>query len=163
VEVVHLFSGNALGAVGAEGEIRLPPFVLKVLARRAAEGRILFGAHESAPCLTAFDAGYLPVIGDEIERLKRRDEEREASGHAGRARRAFGLTEEADVDAGGRVALPPFLRRKGRIGARALFVGAGGTVEIWDAELALASDDPALRELARYRLQEAEKEEEKWA
>jgi hypothetical protein len=36
-------------------------------------------------------------------------------------------------------------------------------VEIWDAELALASDDPALRELARYRLQEDEKEEGKWA
>lgn len=159
MEVVHLFSGNALTAVGAEGEIRLPPFVLKVLARRAAEGRILFGAHESAPCLTVFDPAYLPVIGDEIERLKRRDEAREGTGHAERARRAFGLTEEVDLDAGGRVALPPFLRRKGRIGARALFVGAGGTVEIWDAELALASDDPALRELAQYRLQEEEKEE----
>lgn len=159
MEVVHLFSGNALGMVGAEGEIRLPPFVLKVLARRAADGRILFGAHESAPCLTAFDAGYLPVIGDEIERLKRRDEVREATGHADRARRAFGLTEEAEVDAGGRVALPPFLRRKGRIGARALFVGTGGTVEIWDPELALTAEDPALRELAQFRLSGEEEKE----
>lgn len=160
MEVEHLFSGNALGAVGAGGEVRLPPFVLAVLARRGDARRIVFGPHESAPCLTAFDGGYLPALGSEIERLKLRDEARgeDHGQHALRARRAFGLSEEADVAADGDVALPGFLRRKGGIGARALFVGAGPTVEIWDAERARTADDPALRELAHYRLAQAQEE-----
>jgi MraZ protein len=158
VETEHPFSGSALGAVDAGGKLVLPPFVLAVLARRGAGHRILFGAHDSAPCLAAFDAGHLPAIGGELERLKRRGEAlgETAAPHAERARRAFGLSEEAEVDGNGRVALPPFLRRKGRIGTRALFVGVGPTVEIWDADVARGADDPALRELAEYRLAEEE-------
>jgi DNA-binding transcriptional regulator/RsmH inhibitor MraZ len=157
VEGEHLFSGNALGKVGADGAVRLPPFVLAVLARRGAAGRVLLGAHASAPCLTAFDAGRLAAVSRDLERLRRRDEEAgEESGlrHAARARRAFGLSETAEVAEDGRVALPAFLRARGAIGARALFVGTGAEVEIWDAELARAADDPALRALAEYRLAE---------
>ena len=159
MEGEHYFSGNALGTVGADGAVRLPPFVLAVLARRGAAGRILFGAHDSAPCLTAFDAGRLPALASDLERLKRRDEmgsDEAGDRHAIRARRAFGLNEAAEVGQDGRVALPPFLRARGGIGARALFVGTGAEVEIWDADAARAADDPALRALAEYRLAEEE-------
>jgi MraZ protein len=160
VEIEHPFSGSALGTVTAEGELLLPPFVLAVLARRGGAGRIVFGAHERAPCLAAFDTGHLPRLGDEIERLKRAGEARgeSAAAHESRARRAFGLSEEAAVDESGRVVLPPFLRRKGGIGGRALFVGVGPTVELWDAEAARAANDPELRALAQYRLGEEDEE-----
>jgi DNA-binding transcriptional regulator/RsmH inhibitor MraZ len=162
VEGEHLFSGNALGTVGADGAVRLPPFVLAVLARRGGGGRLLFGAHDSAPCLTAFDAGRLAAVADELDRLKRRDEmagDADGARHSARARRAFGLSEAAQVADDGRVALPPFLRARGGIGTRALFVGTGAEVEIWDAEAARAADDPALRALAEYRLAEQEERE----
>jgi DNA-binding transcriptional regulator/RsmH inhibitor MraZ len=158
VEGEHLFSGSALGRVGTAGDLRLPPFVLAVLARRGNGRRVVFGAHESAPCLTAFDRAHLRALGGEIERLRQRDE---ASGgdparHAARARRAFGFSEEAEVTEDGKVALPPFLRARSGMGRWALFVGAGPEVEIWDAARALASDDPALRALAQFRLAEVE-------
>jgi hypothetical protein len=44
------------------------------------------------------------------------------------------------------------VRRMGRIEGLALFVGTGGAFEIWNPELAAASGDPALAELARWRL-----------
>jgi DNA-binding transcriptional regulator/RsmH inhibitor MraZ len=159
VEGEHLFSGNALRKVGADGAVRLPPFVLAVLTRRGGGGRVHFGAHPSAPCLTVFDSTRLEGLAGELDRLRRRDEEAgEADGarHASRARRAFGLSEAAPVGDDGRVALPPFLRTRGGIGARALFVGTGAEVEIWDAEAARAADDPLLRALAEYRLAEQE-------
>lgn len=162
MEIEHLFSGNALGEVSAGGELRLPPFVLKVLERRSCGRRIVFGAHESAPCLTLFDPAYLPAVAGDLERRKLRDEAAgmDRAQHSERARRAFGFAEEADVDAGGKVALPPLLRRKGSIGARALFVGTGGAIEIWDPAVAREAGGPALREIAEYRLGIGTDEEE---
>ena len=46
------------------------------------------------------------------------------------------------------------MRRKGRIEDLALFVGVGGTFEIWNPRLALESGGADLRELATYRLEE---------
>jgi MraZ protein len=46
------------------------------------------------------------------------------------------------------------MRRKGRIEDQALFVGVGGTFEIWNPKLALESGDTDLRELAAFRLEE---------
>jgi len=161
VESEHLFSGSALGRVGTDGAVRLPPFVLAVLARRGADRRVWFGAHDSAPCLTAFDAGRFVAVASDLERLRRRDEEAGEPNetHAARARRAFGLSEKAEIAEDGRVALPPFLRARGGIGSHALFVGTGREVEIWDAQAARAADDPALRDLAEYRLAQEEERE----
>jgi MraZ protein len=142
VEVGPLFGGSAIGAVGAGGRLRLPPFVLETLRRRSDGRRIVFGAHESDPCLSASEpAARAALLG-------------RASG-----RRLFGFSEEAEFDSAGRVTLPPILRWKGRIGERALFVGTGGAFEIWNPELALEAGEPALRELAQYRLGEMEQTE----
>jgi len=45
------------------------------------------------------------------------------------------------------------MRRKGRIEDLALFVGVGGTFEIWNPSLALESGDEDLRDLAAFRLE----------
>jgi transcriptional regulator MraZ len=142
VEVGPLFGGSAIGAVGAGGRLRLPPFVLATLRRRSDGRRIVFGAHESDPCLSACEpAGRAALLG--------RDG----------ARRLFGFSEEAEFDSAGRVALPPILLWKGRIGGRALFVGTGNMFEIWNPDLALETGEPVLRELAEYRLEELRKSE----
>src|SRR4051812_37900170 len=119
VEVGSFFGGNALAAVDAAGRVRLPLFVRETLARRSDSDRVVFGAHEQAPCLSAYDPGYRAALLD----------------HNG-SRRVFGFAEEAEIDSRGRVTLPPIMRWKGRIGALALFVGTGGAFEIWNPELA---------------------------
>lgn len=142
-----LFSGNALRTVDGEGRIALPPFVL-----RALRGRAVLSVHESDPCISGYDEGREAALFADIERRRLRDEADGigAAAHHCRSRRAFGTAEQASVDACGRLVLPPIVRRRARIGSLALFVGAGGSFEIWNPHVARASGDEALRELAEY-------------
>lgn len=150
----HLFGGSALQTVDGSGRVRLPGFIRTIVERRSDDRTIVLGPHDSDACLTAYDRGHKRMIFTETERLRLRDE---AAGgapvHHARARRAFGITEEAGFDEDGRVALPAMMRRLGRIEGLALFVGTGGDFEIWNPHLAAESGDRALSELARYRLE----------
>ena len=148
----HFFSGSALCAVDKAGRLTLPAFVRATLARRGADRELTIGAHESAPCLMAYDRSVLPMLHADLERRRIGAETEDAEAHNLRLRRAFGLAEHCEVDAGV-VTLPPLMRRRARIGALALVVGAGATFEIWDAETARASDDPDLAELAAFHLE----------
>ena len=147
----HFFSGSALCAVDKAGRLTLPAFVRATLARRGDARALLVGAHDSAPCLTAYDRSVLPLLHADLER-RRIGAQRDADAHHSRARRAFGFAEECGIEAGV-VELPPLVRRRAGIGAFALIVGAGATFEIWDAEAARASDDPDLAELAAFHLE----------
>jgi len=149
----HLFGGSALEAVDGSGRVRLPGFVREVARQRSDSRFLVFGPHESDPCLTGYDGSYRRMLFADTERLRLRDEAAgTGAARHGRVRRAFGLTEQAEIDAGGGVSLPPMVRRFGRIEGLALFVGTGAAFEIWNPHLAAESDDPALAELARWRL-----------
>jgi MraZ protein len=154
VEVTHIFSGNALSALDEEGRVRLPAFILREMARHRDAGRLLFGAHEKDPCVTGYGPALRPRLHAEIERQRLRDEAlgRPLDAHHARARRTFGLVEEACYDEDGRLTLPPLARRRGGLGRDILFVGAGSHFELWDPSLALAGGDDELREVAEYRL-----------
>ena len=154
MEVTHIFSGNALGALDEEGRVRLPPFILREMARHSNGGRVLLGVHESDPCLTGYGSALKPRLEAELERRRLRDEAlgRSPEEHHARARRTFGLVEEASYDEAGRLTLPPLARRRGGLGARILFIGAGSHFEIWDPSLAMADGDEELRYVAEYRL-----------
>lgn len=154
MEVTHIFSGNALGALDEEGRVRLPPFILREVTRHGDDGRLLFGVHEEDPCITGYAPALQPRLEAELERRRLRDEALglPADGHRARARRTFGLVEEARYDNGGRLTLPPLARRRGSLGRDILFVGAGSHFEIWDPSRAIAEGDEELRYLARYRL-----------
>lgn len=154
MEVTHIFSGNALGALDEEGRVRLPPFILREMARHGDGGRLLFGVHESDPCLTGFGSALRPRLEAELERRRLRDESlgRGPDEHHARARRTFGLVEEASYDEDGRLTLPPLARRRGGLGREILFIGAGSHFELWDPSLAMAGGDEELRFVAEYRL-----------
>lgn len=167
MEVTHIFSGNALGALDEDGRVRLPPFILREMARHGDGGRVLFGVHELDPCLTGYGPALRPRLEAELERRRLRDEElgQAPDAHHARARRTFGLVEEADLDEDGRLTLPPLARRRGGLGKIILFIGAGSHFELWDPSLALAEGDDELRFVAEYRLagipgSDAEEEEE---
>jgi len=156
VGIEHLFSGSALSAVDARGAMSLPPFVRGVIERRTDGRAVTFGVHEADPCLTAYDRGYEHDLHAELERRRLRDAVAgtKADTHHARARRAFGLAEDADFDGAGRIMLPAMLRALGKIEDLALFVGAGRTFEIWNPQIARKAGGPDLRVLAEYRLGE---------
>jgi MraZ protein len=154
VELEHLFNGSALSAVDAKGRLSVPAFIRGVIERRSEAKAVVIGMHEAAPCLNAYDRGYARHLFAENERRRLAEESADPAAHHARARRTFGLTEEVPYDTSGRIILPPMMRRKGQIEDLALFVGIGGTFEIWNPRLALASADEELRDLAAYRLEE---------
>lgn len=156
MELEHLFNGSALNAVDGKGRLSIPAFIRAVVERRSDAKAVIIGAHEVDPCLTAYDRGFARHLHVENER-RRLIEEAQSGGDAGhyrRARRTFGLTEDVSYDPSGRVLLPTMMRRKGRIEDLALFVGVGGTFEIWNPYVALEHGDDDLKELAAFRLEE---------
>ena len=154
MDVDDFFQGSALNAVDAKGRLSVPAFVRSVIERRSDAKAIIIGVHEVDPCLTAYDRNYARNLFSENERRRLTEEGRDPQAHFARARRTFGVTEEVPYDSSGRIILPPMMRRRGRIEDLALFVGVGGTFEIWSPRLALESGDADLRELSAYRLEE---------
>ncbi|MGQ0591025.1 MAG: division/cell wall cluster transcriptional repressor MraZ [Sphingosinicella sp.] len=154
MELEHLFNGSALNAVDAKGRLSVPSFIRSVIERRSGANTIILGAHEADPCLTGYDRNYARILHAENERRRLAEEGADPRAHFARARRTFGMTEEATYDGSGRIVLPQMMRGRGRIEDLALFVGVGGTFEIWNPRLALESGDADLADLARFRLEE---------
>ena len=156
VEIDDFFQGSALNAVDAKGRLSVPAFVRNVIERRADDRAIVVGAHEVSSCLTAYGRSHARNLWNEMERRRLAEESRGGTldDHYARARRMFGMTEEATYDTSGRIILPPMMRRKGKIEDLALFVGVGGIVEIWNPRVALVEGDRDLREIAAWRLEE---------
>jgi MraZ protein len=154
--VDHLFCGNALAALDARGRLLLPAFIRAAADRGSDAQAMIIGPHEIHPCLTGYAHGYAPFLFGELERRRLRDEAAGAgaAAHHARAHLFFGAPEPAPYDSSGRMVIPLAMRRKGRIDDLALFVGAGGTFEIWNPDLAREAGDEALRELAAWRLDE---------
>lgn len=155
-QLEHLFNGSALSAVDAKGRLSVPAFVRGVIERRSDAKAVVIGVHESEACLNAYDRGYARYLYNENERRRLAEEAAggDLAAHHARARRTFGVTEDVPYDSSGRIILPPLMRRKGQIEDLALFVGIGGTFEIWNPQLALNSGDEELRDLAAFRLEE---------
>ncbi|MGF1549766.1 MAG: division/cell wall cluster transcriptional repressor MraZ [Sphingomonadaceae bacterium] len=144
-----------MNAVDAKGRVSVPAMLRGVIERRSEARAVVIGAHELDRCLTAYDRGYARYLHAENERKRLAEEAAgESGGHHARARRTFGIVEEVPYDASGRIVLPPMMRRKAGIEDLALFVGTGGTFEIWNPRIAIESGDDDLKELAAYRLEE---------
>ena len=149
----HYFSGSALCMLDEAGRLVLPAFARATLERRGDGRTLLVGAHERANCLVAYDRSVVPLVHAELERRRLAADPRDPSTHDMRARRAFGFVEEVPFESNGALLMPPMMRRRVRIGARALLVGTGAAFEIWDAEAARGGDDPDLSDLADYHLE----------
>lgn len=145
----QFFSGSALCVLDTAGRLVLPAFVRTTLGRRGDDRSLLIGAHEMDPCLIAYDRTLVPMLFADLERRRIAEEPVASASHYTRSRRAFGFVEEMTIDAGA-VLLPPMMRRRARIGARALLIGTGAAFEIWDADAALNGDDADVAEIARY-------------
>lgn len=151
--IEHLFSGSALCAVDAGGNMILPAFVRATLGRRTDARSFLVGSHECDPCLIAYDSGYARVLHNDSERRRTSGAGEAQQESARRLRRIFGFSEEVRFGDDGAVVLPPMMRRRARIGSLALIIGVGGVFEIWNPEAALEQGDADLSEIAAYHLE----------
>jgi len=133
------YAGHALIRVQPNGKVRLPDFARRVLERHPST--LFLALHPALPCLIAFDSRYQDRLLDQIGEADAPEERR------ARMRRVFGTTQEAGWPCD-HVRLPELARRRALIGGRALFVGIGGAVEIWDPDSAARSGDEVLEELA---------------
>ena len=148
----HPFSGSALCAVDTAGRLVLPPFVRDTLNRRQAPETVTIGSHETDPCLVAYDPAFAAALHADVERRRINEEPVAPHLHFARARRTFGFVDQARLESGA-IALSPLMRRRAKVGPLALIVGAGGTFEIWDAQIALERGDSDLRDLAAFHLE----------
>ncbi len=140
-------------AIGKGGKLALPGFIRTTLSRRSDAGVILAAVHETDPCLVGYDPAFARELAADCRRRRLAEEASAPHAHHARARLLFGFVEEARVDGSGRVTLPRMMLRRAGIGERALVIGAGGTFEVWNPQVALESGDPDLRELAALSLE----------
>lgn len=138
------YAGHALSRVATSGKVKLPEFARRVLERHPAA--IFIGLHPALPCLLAFDARHQQMLEGHGADPMAEDERR------ARLRRLFGTMLEIGWPCDN-VRLPELARRKAGIGDKALFVGIGDAIEIWDPALAAASDDEILADLAATALE----------
>lgn len=154
----HLFQGSALNAIDAKGRLSVPAFLRSVIEKRSECKTLVLAKHDTYPCISAYDRGYAAVQHAKLERLYEREENDPAALAVYHQRNmlAFGSTEEVPYDSGGRIILPPMMRRKGGLEELALFIGSGETFQIWSPQRFLDSPDvhEDMKDIARYRLEE---------
>lgn len=147
-----LYCGCALCDVDGDGIISLPEKLAETLGLGDAAD-LLLSTHESDRCLVGYARDHLEELRARTERWRLADEAagHDARAHHLRARRVFGIVEAAPRTANG-LRIPAAMRHLGRIGAVALLVGTGERFEIWNPDLAVASDDPQFRDVVAYQL-----------
>lgn len=149
VAMKHLFLGSALCNVSADGYIAVPA-TLRVMFNADSNAQLLIARHECETCLIGYDRDDVSRLS-EWEYIPNENPIRAAPTSRAsdqRLRRIFGLMAELQHGED-RLKLPSLLREMSHIRDRALFVGKGVCFEIWNPDIAGASDDQALRILAR--------------
>ncbi len=154
----HLFQGSALNAVDAKGRVSVPAFLRGVIERRGDARTIVLAAHDSFPCLSAYDPAYAALKHAKLERLLEKEETGADAQleYQQRNLMAFAATEEVPYDSSGRILLPPMMRRKGGLEDLALFLGTGETFQVWNPQTLLSDKNipEDLKDICRYRLEE---------
>lgn len=146
-----MFLGSALCEVDQEGNVTIPAFLAEALGAGASE--LLVAKHDDG-CLVGYGRERLATLSARAEARRLADEARgeDARSHYARMRRTFGVVDRMPR-AGATIRIPAAMRRLGRIGGLALFVGAGDSFEIWNPDLAIENADEQFRDLAAFQLE----------
>ena len=147
-----LFHGSALCEVDQNGIVPIPGFLAEALAGDPSD--LLLARHGSDACLVGYGRDHLAILAARAEARRLADEGRgeDAASHYRRMRRTFGAVEKMPRAATTMI-IPAAMRHLGKIGALALFVGAGDSFEIWNPDLAVENEDEQFRDLAAFQLE----------
>ena len=149
---VQFFHGSALNAVDAKNRVSIPASFREAIRNRTGGTDLFLGVALRQGCLAGYDLVQQEKLNAELEARHGAANSAEREDDASKL---FGLAEALTIDSAGRIVLPPILKRVGRIGSQALFVGAGTSFLVWNPELYLAQPglDPQLAELARIHME----------
>ena len=144
----RLFVGSSICEISRNGDLSLSDSFCIAITSREAKDNIYVGLHDYMNCLVVYDE---VMLNDRLDRHERR---RVAEGgiapaaQLDRLRSNFGFASATKLDGKGRIAIAPWLYERSGEAHRALVVGMGHSIEIWDLDHVLAHGNRDLRNLA---------------
>lgn len=147
-----------LNAVDAKSRVSLPAPYRKTIERNSSESVAVIGLHETDPCLIGYDRAWGDLLNAELREDRARAKQNGTTiDRFNPGRLAFGLTEDVNVDATGRITLPAFYREHAAITNWIWFMADGDTFEMWDPHslLAYPDMDPRVKAAVRHELAKA--------
>jgi len=160
VELFDFFTGKWLNTVDAKGRVSVPAPIRKIITARVPDAKtMMLARHDRDQCIKGFDKTYLALAYRDMRAQQEADIQggRSSDSRFTRSGTLFGSTEEIAIDGSGRIILPPGLRKRAAISDAAMFLGTGGTFEVWSPEIALkCKDRPDVQEFAEELLAERE-------
>ena len=158
------FVGHALNAVDAKGRVSVPAAFRTQIERRAkedgnkdAEKELMIAPHPKRDRLRAFDPVGLRDLSTELrESVADLPAAARREAHEGVRRNELTALTPVAFDSAGRMVLSPILRKLGKIGDLAFFVGMEDYFEIWSPENARIgfADNPVVLEMLDFYLEE---------
>ena len=152
VERENLFRGSALNAIDAKGRLSVPAFIRQKIERRSDEKILVLSPHPQFDCLVGYDTNHSAVMQEKAE--KRLGENPDPLAELEMQAGLFAGTVDLPYDASGRIILPNRLKKRAEIGELAMFIGMGGEFQVWNPEVALKCESPAIRAVAADLLEE---------
>lgn len=158
------FVGHALNAVDAKGRVSVPAAFRSQIDRRAkdeggkdADKELMIAPHPKRDRLRAYDAFGLRDLSAELrESVADLPAAARREAHEGVRRNELTALTPVTFDGAGRMVLSPILRKLGKIGELAFFVGMEDYFEIWSPENARIgfADNPVVLEMLDMYLEE---------
>ena len=157
------FVGHALNAVDAKGRVSVPAAFRAQIERRTkedgkdAEKELMIAPHPKRDRLRAFDSVGLRDLSTELrESVADLPAAARREAHEGVRRNELTALTPIAFDSAGRMVLSPILRKLGKIGDLAFFVGMEDYFEIWSPENARIgfADNPVVLEMLDFYLEE---------
>jgi len=157
------FVGHALNAVDAKGRVSVPAAFRTQIERRTkedgkdAEKELMIAPHPKRDRLRAFDSVGLRDLSTELrDSVADLPAAARREAHEGVRRNELTALTPIAFDSAGRMVLSPILRKLGKIGDLAFFVGMEDYFEIWSPENARIgfADNPVVLEMLDFYLEE---------
>ena len=123
---MKLFTGCFTHAVDAKNRVSVPRKIVDTLRELGSPDEVVITVGLDG-CLFLYTPDGFGSVGDQIERSPLG-----AEGTRDFQRNFFGSAEPCSIDKTGRLLLPEALKREVGITDKAVFVGAGRRVEIWE-------------------------------
>lgn len=155
------YQGHGIGLVDDKGRVAIPNALRSTLQQNAPRpdgkdgGTIVIGAHETSPCLVAYDPAFIDIRAAQLDMHEAQFTAPDGSYDWNVQRRAAS-GEAVPFDGSGRFIMPSFPRFHAGIKNHAFFYGVLNRIEIWDPQTLAddASVDPLLKKMVRFYMAE---------
>ena len=125
-----MFRGSHNIKLDVKGRIMLPVRVREII-QEASEGEVHVTIHNQDPCLLIYPTPNWLAVEQQILTLPNID----STANRDLQRFLIGNAREAQVDAGGRLLIPPLLREYQELDKQLVLAGSGKKLELWNQSI----------------------------